>query len=211
MAGLIEAWVLAAALSVDAFVASFAYGSSRIRIPLVSVLIMDVVSAGTLAFSLAMGNWLQGFFPGWVTKGICFLVLLALGLIKLLDGAVKTLIRQFGRNAARLNFSVCSLRFVLTVYADPESADLDQSNVISPKEAASLALALSLDGLAVGFGAAMGDMNALAAVFGVLVINALAILAGVWLGNGAAGKLPFPISWLGGVILIVIAVLKLSV
>ena len=170
---------------------------------------MDVVSAGTLAFSLAMGNWLQGFFPGWVTKGICFLVLLALGLIKLLDGAVKTLIRQFGRNAARLNF--CSLRFVLTVYADPEPADLDQSNVISPKEAASLALALSLDGLAVGFGAAMGDMNALAAVFGVLVINALAILAGVWLGNGAAGKLPFPISWLGGVILIVIAVLKLSV
>lgn len=72
MAGLVEAWVLAAALSVDAFVASFAYGSSRIRIPLVSVLIMDVVSAGTLAFSLAMGNWLQGFFPGWVTKGICF-------------------------------------------------------------------------------------------------------------------------------------------
>ncbi len=209
MAGLIEAWVLAAALSVDAFVASFAYGSSRIRIPLLSVLIMDVIGAGTLTLSLAMGNWVQGFLPEWMTSRICFLVLLVLGLIKLLDGVVKSLIRRFGRRSAKLNFSLCSLRFVLTVYADPETADLDQSNVISPGEAASLALALSLDGLAVGFGAAMGDVNDLAAVGATLVINALAILAGAWLGNRAAGKLPFPVSWLGGVILIVIAVLKL--
>ncbi len=60
-----------------------------------------------------------------------------------------------------------------------------------------------------GTGAAMGDVNDLAAVGATLVINALAILAGAWLGNRAAGKLPFPVSWLGGVILIVIAVLKL--
>ena len=98
---------------------------------------------------------------------------------------------------------------MLSIYADPEKADRDQSKTISPAEAASLAIALSLDGLAVGFGAAMGNVNAWAVVLWSLVTNTAAILLGALLGNKIAQKLTFNLSWVSGAILILLAISKL--
>ena len=48
---------------------------------------------------------------------------------------------------------------------------------ISPAEAASMAIALSLDGLAVGFGAALGGVSWLAVILLSLVTGMFAIIA----------------------------------
>lgn len=58
-----EAILLAATLSLDAFVASFAYGSSGIKIPPASVVALNLVCSGTLGISLWMGPWCALFFP----------------------------------------------------------------------------------------------------------------------------------------------------
>ncbi len=58
-----ELMVLLMALSVDAFIASFAYGVSSIKIPWVSVLILAGVSSLVLALSASLGLLIKNFIP----------------------------------------------------------------------------------------------------------------------------------------------------
>lgn len=205
----LEALLLVVALSLDAFVASFAYGAQRIRIPFSSAVIISVICTAMLAVSLLLGTLLRPFLPQGLTRGLCFALLFLLGLTKLCDSALKTLIRRHKRLHKQVSFSVFSLKFILDVYADPEKADRDGSRVLSPAEAASLAVALSLDGLAVGFGAALMQVNFVLIMAFSLAVGMLAVRMGGRIGNQAAQKLPFDLSWLSGALLVVLAVLKL--
>jgi len=204
---ILEALALASSLSLDAFAASFGYGSNQVKIPLLSVQIINVVCSGVLGLSLFVGTLLRQVLPHWLTLTVSVAVLFVLGLVKLLDCAVKSLIQKY--NDKELQFSLFDLKFILRLYANPEDADVDASRIISPAEAASLALALSLDGLAVGFGAALASVNGWAVFLCSLATNAFAVLFGCWLGEKMARKIPFDLSWLSGVILIGLAVLKL--
>lgn len=206
---LLEALVIALALSMDAFVASFSYGAAKIKIPFTSVLVIDAVCSLTIGATLFIGSLVRNYIPDWLTTTVCFSLLFLLGLVKLLDGITKSLIKKYGAISSNIKFSFCNFRFVLNLYADPECADVDHSKTISGKEAASLAIALSLDGCAVGFGAALGNVNGLAVFLCSLAVEALAVLGGAALGNKAAKKLSFNASWLGGCLLLVLAFLKL--
>lgn len=207
---LLEAFMITSALSIDAFVASFAYGGNKIKIPVLSVQIINIICSSTLGISLLAGTLLRQYIPPALSPAICFSILLILGFIKLLDGATKSFIRKNTGFKKKIRFSMFNLKFILSLYADPEKADVDASSVISPAEAASLAVALSLDGLAVGFGAALGNVSVIAMIACSLVVGMLAIISGCFFGNKLAGKIPFNLSWLSGALLIVLAVLKLK-
>ena len=204
-----ESLVLVTALSVDMFVACMSYGMRRIRIPVSSALVMNLVCTAVLALSLCIGGVLRPLFPVQSTNMLCFALLFLLGLIKLFDSAIKTLIRRHTGFSKAFTFSVSSLAFVLQVYAEPELADADESRILSAAEAAPLALALSLDGLAVGFGAAMTRIDVPQALVCSFVIGGAAILAGGAAGRRLTEKLHADISWLGGALLILLAFLRL--
>lgn len=205
----LEAVTLAAILSLDAFVASFAYGSKKIKIPILSVQIISVVSAAILGLSSLIGSVVRPYMPEWLTTLVCFAILFVLGVTKLLDSATKTFIRKYSDFTREMHFSMFNLKFILTLYADPEKADVDKSHSISPGEAFSLAIAMSLDGLAVGFGAAVGSINVLAVFIASLVIGTIAVMLGSFIGYRLVRKFRFNLSWLGGVILIYLAFMKL--
>lgn len=204
-----EAIMLASALSMDAFVAGFAYGSNKIKIPFQSIQIINIVCSSILGLSLLVGTLLRQFIPSWLTITICFIILFVLGTIKLLDSVTKSMIRKYNDLNKELKFSMFNFNFILTLYANPEMADVDTSKVISPMEAVYLATALSLDGLAIGFGAALGNVNGLAVFLCSLVTDALAVMLGCYIGNKIARKMPFNLSWLSGVMLIILAFMKL--
>lgn len=206
---LLEAVMIASALSIDAFVASFAYGSNKIKIPMKSVQIINLICTGITGISLLIGGLLRQYIPQWATVVICFLILFTLGVVKLLDGVTKSIIRKHNHLQKEFRFKLFNFRFILNLYANPIDADVDTSKEISPLEAASLSIALSLDGIAVGFGAAMGNINGWAVVLSSLVITTAAILLGCRLGNRIARKTGFNLSWLSGLVLIVMAFLKL--
>lgn len=201
--------MLASALSMDAFVASFAYGSNKIKIPMQSVQVINVICSAILGMSFFAGVLVRQYIPGNLTVSICFVILITLGITKLLDSMTKSIIRKHNNFNKEIKFSMFNIKFILNLYADPVDADVDSSKLISPMEAASLAVALSLDGLAVGFGAALGNTNGLAIFLCSLVTNSLAIILGCYVGNRVAHKLPFNFSWLSGVMLIALAVIKL--
>ena len=204
-----EALLFVIALSADAFVASFAYGTNKIKIPPLSVLIISAVCTAVLALALYLGSIVSPLVPEWVTKAVCIFVLLILGLVKLFDGSVKALIRKKRGLKREIKFSLFSLTFILNIYADPKEADRDYSRVLSPAEAASLAIAVSLDGAAGGFGLGLVNADRLRLLLFSFVIGMAAVLMGCRIGIKIADKLPLNISWLSGVILIALALLKL--
>lgn len=201
--------MIASALSMDAFVASFAYGSNKIKIPMLSIQVINFVCSSILAISLLVGSLVRQYIPPRLTVAICFAILFLLGVVKLLDSITKSVIRKYNNLNKEIKFSMLNLKFILYLYADPVEADVDASKLISPAEAASLAIALSLDGLAVGFGAALGSINIPAVILCSLVTGTLAVILGCYVGDKVARKLPFDLSWLSGVLLISLAVMKL--
>ena len=202
---LLEALVIACALSLDAFVASFAYGSKGIKIPLRAAWLINLICAGVVGLALVAGTALRQYIPYDLTAGISFAILFALGVAKLLDNIIKSIIRNHSGIDKEIKFSLRGFKFILKLYADPEQADVDGSKTLSPAEAVTLAFALSLDGLAVGLGAAIGSANGLLVFTGVLITGILALLLGDLLGNKAAKKIRFDLSWLSGILLILLA------
>jgi len=156
-----------------------------------------------------VGIIVKDYIPSWLTISICFIILFILGIAKLLDSITKSIIRKHTNMKKELKFSFLNFKFILKLYADPEVADIDRSKTISPLESIGIAIALSLDGIAVGFGAALGNINGLAVFLFSLITNALAVFLGCSLGNRVARKVRFNLSWISGVILLILAFSKL--
>ena len=159
--------------------------------------------------SFLFGNTVKNYIPQTAASIVCFIILFLLAITKLLDGFTKSLIKKHTDLSRELKFSMFNFHFILKLYAVPEDSDADSSKTISPAEAISVAIALSLDGAAVGFGAALGGANGLAVFLFSLITNMLAIIFGRYIGEKAASKLKFNLSWLGGIILMILAFSKL--
>lgn len=204
-----QLFMLITALSLDAFAASFVYGTDNVKIPAVSTAIIAGLSTGILLLFLLLGNLLGSFIPSQATAVLSFLLLFILGLIKLFDSTLKALIRRLGKNRKKLCFSISEMTFILTVYADPALANKEDITVLSPLEALSLGIALSLDSAAAGFGAGMMILHLPMTIALSLALNTAAVLLGSRLGRSLVKRSRMELSWLSGILLIVLACSKL--
>lgn len=198
--------LFAAALSLDGFAACFAYGASQVRIPFSSRLILCCTSTVTLIFALLAGKGLCSLLPPLAAPVLRFSLLFSLGLLKIFDSGIKRLIRRQHFSPRNLHFSLLSLQFILTVYADPERVNQDDQSVLSPKEALPLGLALSLDSAAAGIGAS--SLPLLPAAFLSFFFALFAVTAGTFLGRRLCSHLSLDLSWLCGLLLMGMAFLK---
>ena len=201
--------LLVIALSIDAFVAGFAYGVDKIRIPFLSMSVIGSFSAISLWISLLAGRGLLvGLSPGFA-RFISITLLFVVGLAKLFDGTIKCIIRRKEPMEKHLDFHMFDFCFLLTVYADPNKADKDKGGILSAKEACSLGIALSIDSMAAGIGAGIAAAPILFPVILAFIMGASAIGLGVFLGNRVAARYSLDFSWIGGVFLIFLSVLKM--
>lgn len=206
---LLEMLVLVTALSLDAFVAAFAYGTDRVKIPVSSVFVLAFLSAGILMVSLLAGNGIGNLLPEAFTDMVCFLILFLLGLIKLFDSSLKAFLRKLEPAGRKLCFSLAGARIILNIYADPEKANEEDKSILSPREALSLGLALSLDSGAAGLGAGVLNPHVAELFFLSFFFGLLVVPAGNYLGNRLAKKRELNLSFLSGALLIILAVRKL--
>lgn len=206
---IIESILFVTALSTDAFIASLSYGSNKIKIPLVSVQIIAFLCTGILGISLLLGVFLMPYIPREALKIISFLILLFLGVSRLMDNIIKMMINKHATLKKEFIFSMFDLHFILNIYANPKEADMDQSKILSSKEAYSLGIALSIDSMAAGVGAALGNINILSVILSSFVLSIISIKSGEYIGRKISDKVPFQISWLGGILLITLAFLRI--
>lgn len=205
---LLESFILVLALCVDSFVASFAYGTNKVKIPLSSLMIMNCLSSGILIIGLFLGSLITPLLPEGLVSLISFFILFILGIVKLFDSSLKVLIQKFQSGSKNVQFSVRNIKFILTVYADPNTANADQSNTLSPAEAVSLGIALSLDSAVVGLGAGVSSNAFLTVLILSFLIGCLAVFSGGCLGRKIAEKTDLNLSWISGALLILLAVMN---
>lgn len=206
---MIESLLLVSSLCIDSFVASIAYGTSKIKIPILSAIIINLVCTVTLAFSLFIGSIVKNFLPGRIPVLLGFFLLIVIGIYRLFECIFKTCITKHSNSDKPLTFKLFDFKFVLQVYADEIKADFDKSKYLNSKEAFYLALALSLDSLAVGFGSSLCNINYFQTLLFCFIIGILCVLMGVFIGRKFAEKMHLELSWLSGVLLITLAILRI--
>lgn len=203
-----ESLLLVSSLCIDTFVASIAYGTSKIKIPILSAIIINLVCTITLALSLFIGSLVKDFLPGKVPVFLGFILLMTIGIYRLFEYFFKSFISKHSNCDKPLTFKLFDLKFVLQVYADEIKADFDKSKYLNSKESFYLALALSLDSLAVGFGSSLCNINYLQTIILCFIIGLLCVMIGVFIGTKFAERINLELSWLSGVLLIILAVIR---
>lgn len=205
---MLETLILVISISIDSFLASISYGTSKIKIPLLSALIITIVSCSMLSFSLLMGELFKGYIPFTTAKLISFLLLFSIGIYRLFESFLKNYIKRNSKKSSPLTFKLFDLKFVLQVYADEIKADFDKSKILSSKEAFYLAIALSLDSLAVGFSSSLLTVNYIQSILFSIIIGFLSIVSGSFIGLKLIENIKIDLSWLSGILIILLAFLR---
>ncbi len=183
--------LLAAALSLDALMVGLLYGLRGIRVPWVAAAIVSLATGLLLAAAMGAGTLLAARLSPLVAQrtGAAILALTGLWI------TVQTLRSRPGSPASprrtdplhrvwRLRLG--SVGIVVEILREPAAADLDRSGHINPAEALLLGVALALDSVAAGLGAAMTGFSPLS----LPLAAAAASFALLTAGSHAAGLLP---------------------
>jgi len=205
---LLQTFFLVFALGVDALICSFSYGVNRIRIPLKSMLVINLITLVLLAVGIGFAQLLGGILPDFLVYSLSFVILFILGITKIFEGTIKSLIKRHEGNR-RFSFSMFNLGFVLQVFAQYELADSDGSKELSMAESVPLAIAIGLDGLSVGLSIGLMSLNVGMLLVMSFLVGVICVTLGSYLGRKASQKIAFDFSILSGLILILIAVLSL--
>lgn len=206
---MLEILLLVIALSIDAFVASLAYGADRIKIPILSAGALSLVSAMILLLSMIGGSLISALLPEEATTFICFGLLFLLGISRFCEGLIKDFLKKHSNHIQGITFKCWDFHFIMDIYMDNTKADQDHSKELSIKEALSLGIVLSLDGIAAGFGSGLVEVHYMETFILALLIGIISILLGAKIGERIAQTTKWNISWLSGITLILLAFMKI--
>lgn len=202
---MLETFLLVFAISLDSFVVSVAYGTNKIKLPFMSIALMSLISSGILGFSLALGGIIKNWVPLTMTPIISFVILFLLGVYYFCEGLIKNYLQKQKDQNKKLCINFQNICIGLDIYLDETKADFNHSKTLNLKEAAYLSTLLSLDSLAVGFASSIYLVNYWQIVGICFLFNLLSILLGTLLGKKISEKNNVNLSWLSGILLIILA------
>lgn len=140
--------------NLDSIGVGLSYGVRKIHISRAAVLIIAVFSVICSFLALLFGSFLGDFFSAEQGKVLGDGVLFFLGLWILLSVFKK----DSPTKAISKTFSIKTLGITISIMRDPSLCDFDASSRIDGKESIYLALALSLDSIAISIGAGISGL-----------------------------------------------------
>ena len=200
--------VLVLALCMDTFVASMAYGANKVHITWEKIVVMNAICSGCLGIALGAGSVLDGLVPESMTRMVCFISLFLLGVVKLLDYTIKKYINRHVSLHKGITFSFSGLRIIVNIYGDPMAADWDHSQSLSWKEVLFLSFAMSIDSLIAGALSAFLEIPVGLTMGTALIMGIVMMYAGLFLGKKLASRCKCDLSWISGVLFMILAVTK---
>lgn len=203
MSHLFSLLALALAVSLDGFGVGAMYGLRKIKIPVLSVLIIALMSGLVFFASMQIGVVLTAYIPVRAAKTAGAVILIALGfwaVIQMRRSGEEDHAEALGPDQAQvsaapmdtvtlgapearvLSIELKRLGLVIQILRTPSAADMDRSGNISPIEAAWLGLALSLDAFGAGIGAAFIGYTPLVTSAVIALASGSFILGGLRFG-----------------------------
>ncbi len=198
--------ILSVIVSIDIFLAAATYGCSKIRIPITSAMIINAVGAFFLWISLLFSSIIGELIPEKLFSLLGFLILLTIGITTVFKSLIRNLVRRLEKRG-ELFLHTKESGIVIKLYLDDTAADVDNSMTLSPKEAAALAAAASLDSLSIGLGMGGNETNpAIVAVFAFITGFAAIILGGIT--GRKISSISSDFSWIGGLAIIIFGIFE---
>lgn len=198
--------ILSVIVSVDIFLAAMAYECSKIKIPLSSAAVISVVGAFSLWISLVLSHILCPFIPEKICIWLGFFIILTIGFSTIFKSLVRNLVRRLEKRG-ELSLHTRESGIVIKLYLDDTAADCDNSKQLSPKEAATLAAAVSFDSISIGLAMGRNEINPAATAFFAIISGFAAIILGGITGRKIA-SISRDFSWIGGAALIIFGIFE---
>ncbi len=218
MAHLLSSLLLSLASNVDNFAVGIAYGVKRLKISLLSNLLIALISGLGTLLSMSVGDVISSYLPNPVANALGSIVLVVIGLWGIwetlkIEQKRKRKATLRSREKSRSPVAAGNYQFASEGYsgeasysqsnsrsgledfsyegfvARPEKADTDRSGHIGPKEAIALSFGLAINNLGSGVGAGISDLNVPLTTIITFIVSVLAIAIGFFLGKGFSAKM----------------------
>ena len=208
----IYAIILGFAVSIDALIAGMAYGMKNIIISFRSLCIAGIVTGLCTAAAMACAYFLGSFVNSYYAVFVGSAVLIMLGAWNIfqeyLTKGIAPCTAEENGTLRKLTFKLG--RVIISIMANPETADLDQSKEISSTEAVFLGLALGIDNMVATFAATLMGMLPWFTPILMAFIQILLIVTGAQVSHYIIGKkLKEKFPYLPGTILILLGISRL--
>lgn len=174
--------LLALAISLDNFCVGVAYGVRKIDLPFNANLIISSASGIAILLSMLAGSILSNYLSVHRAQLLGALIILFTGLWIILQAWWQKWKNGISEEGS-IDIKIKSLGIVIRILNDPSKADLDHSGIISNWEALILGVALALNALGAGFGAAMEGLSPWLTSLAATVFSLLLISLGVKVGQ----------------------------
>ncbi|MFK7697097.1 sporulation membrane protein YtaF [Paenibacillus sp. HJGM_3] len=222
--------LLALAVSLDGFGVGVTYGLRRIRIPVLSIVIISGCSGFIFWIAMQLGAFVSQFLSPRAATSIGALILIGIGVWAILqivrnqqpdadsEGAgeqVPVTVTEVTKNEGDQVKTIVVIEWkrlglVIQILRKPSLADMDRSGIISASEAVLLGIALSLDAFGAGIGAAFIGFSSLMTAFVIACSSGLFIATGLRVGMLYANRAWMKkLSFLPGFLLILMGLMKL--
>lgn len=185
--------LLVIALSMDAFAAGLSYGADKVQVPLISIFIIALLSGSMLTASQFAGNLFLNMIPNKLTKGISFSILFLLSLYKFYDAIPQLHKKDSGFTTKNIS----------------QRVNKEDKAILSCREAALLALALSIDNISAGLCTGTIFLSPIILLLLATAIHFLSIWLGLFFGYLISRKSSHSFAWLGAAILMLLSFIRI--
>ncbi|CEP66442.1 Sporulation protein YtaF [Moorella glycerini] len=201
---LLATLLLALAASLDGLGVGLSYGLRKIKLPWLSLGLIALVSTAVSVLAMAGGHLVARIFNPTLAGRLGAVILLTLGLSIIFEAYLKK-DEPGAAGETLIKLRLHRLGLVIQILKEPCRADQDFSGSISSQEAMTLGLALALDTLGIGFGAAAAGFSLFLTPVFIGCCQLLLVQAGLVLGRRWQ---PEKASWRGAALpgLILIAI-----
>lgn len=202
MAVFLSALLYSLSSNLDNLVIGIAYGVKKIKIGLISNLIIaTVTSIGTL-ISMSVGKFISVFLPTSLTNMLGAVIIMLLGLYFLIQSILKLIPKSYSNSLA--------LKNVDEIMDYAEKSDSDNSGTLNIKEAFVVSLGLMLNNLGTGLAASITGVNVSITVICTFILSIALLMLGKSIGHNVLGSVCGKYAPLiSGVLLIILGIFEL--
>ncbi len=166
---ILSPFLFAISANTDNFVVGLSYGIKKIKIGLVSNLLIALISLVGTILSMLVGKIIFSFIPEIISNSIGSIMLMLIGSWTL----VKPILKNIHSD---------------DILENPEKADTDNSSSIDPKESIALAFALTINNIGLGIGASITGLNIAITSSLTFILSLLTIIIGYAFGSYCLSK-----------------------
>lgn len=194
--------------SLDNLVVGIAYGIKKLKISLLSNLLIAFISCAGTFLSMLIGKLIGNFIAPSNANIAGSIILIILGLWFIINSQKKKIkkeefpIENPQKNQAKIEYYNCG-----KLLDSPEKADIDNSGNIDVKESLALGLALALNNMGLGIGASISGLSLTLTSLLTFIFSFLTIPIGYYLGKKFLSKiLESNADMISGIIIILLAI-----